>query len=167
MENDINRTLSYAIFKFPGQGQYSIMIFSSVVDSSTRRRIVGLRNFAKVEFSDVFRKVASSSKMEERKFVTFWFCIIVVNTQLSYQELVVNVKTRGGQYTQQHLMADPEKDIVMIDFTMPDGARTTTLIDFSKVMYHFILLPYQKSLTSIITQLIQKMLEGYAFCIPY
>ena len=115
---------------------------------STRRRIVGLRNFAKVQFSDVFRKVASSSKMEERKFVTFWFCILVVNTQLSYQELVVNVKTRGGQYTQQHLMADPEKDIVMIDFTMPDGARTTTLIDFSKVMYHFILLPYQKSLTS-------------------
>ena len=65
---------------------------------------------------------------------SFWFCIMLVNIHLSYQELVVNVKTRGGQYTQQHLMADPEKDIVVIDFTMPDGAKTTTLIDFSKVI---------------------------------
>lgn len=97
------------------------------------------------QFSDVVRqfpKACSSSKMEKIKFVRLsWLCIIVVNIQLSCQELVVNVKTRGGQYTQQHLMADPEKDIVMIDFAMPDGARTTTLIDFSKVNY-FMLLPY-------------------------
>ena len=59
--------------------------------------------------------------------------MMAVNIKLSYPELVVNVKTKSGQYTQQHLMADPEKDIVMIDFTMSDGAKTTTLIDFSKV----------------------------------
>jgi hypothetical protein len=76
--------------------------------------------------------------MEETNFLN-WFCffITVVNIQLSYPELVVNVKTRSGQYTQQHLTADPEKDIVIIDFTMPDGAKTTTLIDFSKVLYYF------------------------------
>ncbi|CAB4030459.1 Hypothetical predicted protein, partial [Paramuricea clavata] len=70
----------------------------------------------------------------EEKFLVNMFCfsIIVANIQLSYAELVVNVKTRSGQYTQQYLMADPEKDIVMIDFTMPNGAKTTTLIDFSK-----------------------------------
>jgi hypothetical protein len=75
------------------------------------------------------------SKMEEKFLVNmFCFSIIVANIQLSYAELVVNVKTRSGQYTQQYLMADPEKDIVMIDFTMPNGAKTTTLIDFSKVL---------------------------------
>jgi hypothetical protein len=62
------------------------------------------------------------------------FLIILISIKLSYPELVVNVKTRSGQYTQQHLMADPEKDIVVIDFTIPDGTTTTALIDFSKVL---------------------------------
>ena len=63
--------------------------------------------------------------------------MIFVSIKLSYPELVVNVKTRSGQYTQQHLMADPEKDIVIIDFATPDGTKTKALIDFSKVIIFY------------------------------
>lgn len=70
---------------------------------------------------------------EEKLASLLFFGIVVVNIHISSPELIVNVKTRGGQHTQQYLTADPEKDIVMIDFAMPDGAKTMTLIDFSKV----------------------------------
>lgn len=54
-------------------------------------------------------------------------------TQLSSPLLVVNIKTRNGQLTQQQILADPEKDIVTLDFSYADGTRTTALIDFPKV----------------------------------
>ncbi|XP_028401673.1 out at first protein-like [Dendronephthya gigantea] len=72
------------------------------------------------------------SNMAENKFFLSWFCVIIFISHLSYPELIVNVKTRSGHYTRQYLTADPEKDIVTIDFTMPDGTKTKALIDFSK-----------------------------------
>lgn len=74
--------------------------------------------------------------MAAHYFILSCSCIVVLIIQLSNPELIVNVKTRNGHYTRQYLMADPEKDIVTIDFTMPDGTKTVALIDFSKVRFN-------------------------------
>ena len=64
------------------------------------------------------------------------FIFLAFTVNISCPQLVVNVKTIYGQLTQQQILADPEKDIVTIDFAYSDGTQIEALIDFPKVYNH-------------------------------
>lgn len=71
--------------------------------------------------------------LKMRFFNVAYFFAAVINIPFGNFELVVNVKTKSGKFIQQHLMADPGKDIVIIEYKMPKGTKTVTLFDFTKV----------------------------------
>ena len=70
-------------------------------------------------------------------FIRYMFAILLLpfNKHFSRSQLVVNVKTVYGQLTQQQIVADPEQDIVTINFSYADGTKIEALIDFPKVRY--------------------------------
>lgn len=73
-----------------------------------------------------------------RLHVLVFISLLAFKIRYSCSQLVVNVKTNSGKITKQQILADPEKDIVTIDFSFADGTRTTALIDFPKVYKCFI-----------------------------
>ena len=68
-----------------------------------------------------------------RLHVLVFISLLAFKIRYSCSQLVVNVKTNSGKITKQQILADPEKDIVTIDFSFADGTGTTALIDFPKV----------------------------------
>ena len=52
---------------------------------------------------------------------------------VSRSSLVVNVKTKRGDITQEEIDADPEKDLITMDYKLNDGQYVNMLIDFQKV----------------------------------
>ena len=47
--------------------------------------------------------------------------------------LVVNVRTKRGDITQEEIDADPEKDLITLNYKLNNGQYVDMLIDFPKV----------------------------------
>ena len=49
--------------------------------------------------------------------------------------LVVNVRTKRGDITQEEIDADPEKDLITLNYKLNNGQYVDMLIDFPKVWF--------------------------------
>ncbi|XP_035677153.1 out at first protein-like [Branchiostoma floridae] len=52
-------------------------------------------------------------------------------------QLVVNVRNRGGDVTQESIMADTDQDIITLEFQKSDGTLVTMVIDFKSEVQIF------------------------------
>ncbi|MPC30016.1 Out at first protein [Portunus trituberculatus] len=62
-----------------------------------------------------------------------FFLVVVVHLVVAETQLVVNVKTQGGEVFKETITANISDDSVMLEFPQNDGTYITQLIDFKQV----------------------------------